>query len=69
MSSPEQDFQDFSRFSGLGVFVNVIFSIVRGSASVSRQKPSIHRSAGACPPRSSDLHEKRPMSRGRGRFL
>ena len=45
------------------------FSVVRGSAAVSRRKPSNYRSAGACPPRSSDLHEKRPMPRGRGRFL
>ena len=34
-----------------------------------RRKPSLHRSAGACPPRSPDRHEKRPIPRGRGRFL
>ena len=37
--------------------------------SVSRRKPFINRSAGACPPRSSDLPGKRTRSRGRGRFL
>ena len=32
--------------------------------SVLRRKPFLNRSAGACPPRSSDLNEKRPRSKG-----
>ena len=34
-----------------------------------REHPLIHRSAGACPPRSLRRNEKRPQPRGHGRLL